>query len=86
MKPRWRGFSNSVTEGSITELLNGEGSGAERVAQNFSGDRPQSRLFDSLSRELLSSGNGIRFQAHGSQHVSCDSKWRNGACAIRGAG
>ena len=55
-----------MTEGSITELLNGEGSGAERVAQNFSGDRPQSRLFDSLSRELLSSGNGIRFQAHGS--------------------
>ncbi len=40
-----------MTEGS-QELFAGE-------------DRPQSMLFDSLSRELLRSGNGVRFQARG---------------------
>jgi len=33
--------------------------------QNFSEDRPQSRLFDAISRELLNEGNAIRFQARG---------------------
>ena len=31
----------------------------------FSKDRPQSRLFEAISRELLNGGNGIRFQARG---------------------
>ena len=31
----------------------------------FSGDRPQSKLFEAITRELLRSGNGIRFQARG---------------------
>src|ERR1019366_4517711 len=94
MKPRWRGFWNSVTEGSLNELLvGGSGSGALaetpledgaleheipfgrlragfRFAQDdkfrgFSKDRPQSKLFEVITRELLGSGNGIRFQARG---------------------
>src|ERR1039458_8669978 len=94
MKPRWRGFWNSVTEGSLNELLvGGSGSGALaetpledgaleheipfgrlragfRFAQDdkfrgVSKDRPQSKLFEVITRELLGSGNGIRFQARG---------------------
>ncbi len=33
--------------------------------RRFSGARPQSRLFDEITQELLRSGNGIRFQARG---------------------
>jgi uncharacterized repeat protein (TIGR01451 family) len=72
MKPRWRGFWNSVIEGSLSESLAGGGSDAvggtsfaAEGLQNFSDDRPQSRLFEAFSRELLREGNGIRFQARG---------------------
>jgi uncharacterized repeat protein (TIGR01451 family) len=61
-----------VIEGSLSELLAGEGSGsaagtpfAAEGLKNFSEDRPQSRLFEALSRELLGEGNSIRFQARG---------------------
>src|ERR1035441_2639638 len=57
MKPRWRGFWNSVTEGSLNERR-ADGFGMDE-------DRPQSRLFEAITRELLRSGNGIRFQARG---------------------
>src|SRR5579863_7984642 len=114
LRPRWRGFWNSVIEGSLSEGLVGSGArravgetaceddrggdlqgipsagsgqalrlrdcsasrtnpsaqddsarGIARIAQNFSDDRPQSRLFHVISRELLLEGNGIRFQARG---------------------
>jgi hypothetical protein len=40
-------------------------SGIARVAQKFCEDRPQSRLFEAISLNLLRAGNGIRFQARG---------------------
>jgi uncharacterized repeat protein (TIGR01451 family) len=57
MKPRWRGFWNSVTEGSLNERR-ADGFGMDE-------DRPRSRLFEAITRELLRGGNGIRFQARG---------------------
>ena len=44
-----------------------EGSLNERRADGFGmdEDRPQSRLFEAITRELLRGGNGIRFQARG---------------------
>ncbi|MGC1645666.1 MAG: S24/S26 family peptidase, partial [Candidatus Sulfotelmatobacter sp.] len=44
-----------------------EGSPNECRADGFgiNEDRPQSRLFETITRELLRSGNGIRFQARG---------------------
>lgn len=39
--------------------------GIARVAQNSAEDRPQSRLFEAISLDLLREGNGIRFQARG---------------------
>ena len=35
------------------------------VTLNFSHDCPQSRLFETISQDLLREGNGIRFQARG---------------------
>ena len=40
------------------------GESTEFVADSIE-DRPQSRLFDAFSRELMQEGNGIRFQARG---------------------
>ena len=57
MKPQWRGFWNSVTEGSLNERR-ADGFGMDE-------DRPRSRLFEAITREMLRGGNGIRFQARG---------------------
>jgi uncharacterized repeat protein (TIGR01451 family) len=37
----------------------------DEIGRAFSEDRPQSRLFEAITRELLRSGSGIRFQARG---------------------
>jgi uncharacterized repeat protein (TIGR01451 family) len=63
MKPRWGGFWNSVIESSRKGCVLTDRCETERRERKE--DRPQSRLFEALSRELLREGNGIRFQARG---------------------
>ena len=59
---RLRDCSASRTNPSAQDDRTG---GIARVVQKFCEDRPQSRLFETISLDLLREGNGIRFQARG---------------------